>query len=155
MGPIKITRVTNHGPLIGYRLTMILNRLSAIIQLRTGHAPLNHHLESPSPLSHLPQLRRCRGTVHHFLFMCPAYEAPRRNLWVKVRPQKMDFKASLPMKTTQGTYSSSLHKPRDWHQPSGILAPPNATSKAAASRFSFFLSFIFFHRTATYYTHAM
>ena len=70
---------------------------SAIIQLCTGHTPLNHHLarigKVPSPSC--PNCDAAMETVHHFLFMCPAYEAPRRNLRVKVGPQKMDFKGLL------------------------------------------------------------
>ena len=84
------------------RFTHLIHHLprrhaSAIVQLRTGHASLNHHFarigKAPSPTC--PNCDAAFETVHHFLFMCPAYDAPRRNLRVKVGPHKMDFKGLL------------------------------------------------------------
>ena len=70
---------------------------STIIQLHTGHAPLNHPLarigKVPSPAC--PNCDATFETIHHFLFMCPVYEVPRQNLQVKVGPHKMDFKGLL------------------------------------------------------------
>ena len=84
------------------KFTLLVHHLphrhaSAILQLRTGHAPLNHHLarigKVPSPTC--PNCNAAFETVHHFLFMCPAHEVPRRHLRVKVGPHKMDFKGLL------------------------------------------------------------
>ncbi|KAJ3978991.1 hypothetical protein F5890DRAFT_1421969 [Lentinula detonsa] len=56
------------------------------IQLRSGHAPLNHHLHrlkkagSPScPHCDLTG-RQVRETVKHFLLECPAYQRERFHL---------------------------------------------------------------------------
>ena len=47
-----------------------------LIQLRTGHAPLNKHLHdircTDSPVC--PACEDAHETVHHYLLTCPAYE---------------------------------------------------------------------------------
>jgi hypothetical protein len=54
-----------------------------LMQLRTGHAPLNKPLfttnctESPV----CPACENAHETVHHFLISCPAYEHHRHNLF--------------------------------------------------------------------------
>jgi hypothetical protein len=56
---------------------------SLLIQLRTGHAPLNKHLfnikSTDSPIC--PVCEDAHETVHHFLLSCPAYERHRRHLF--------------------------------------------------------------------------
>ena len=56
---------------------------SLLIQLRTGHAPLNKHLFNmkctDSPIC--PACEDTYKTVHHFLLTCPAYERHRRDLF--------------------------------------------------------------------------
>ena len=70
---------------------------SAIMQLRTGHVPLNHHLakigKTPSPAC--PSCGAAYETVHHFLFLCPAYEESRHALRAKVGPHKMNHEGLL------------------------------------------------------------
>jgi ribonuclease HI len=60
---------------------------SLLIQLRTGHAPLNKHLFNmkcaDSPIC--PACEDAYETVHHFLLTCPAYERHRRNLFFTLR----------------------------------------------------------------------
>ena len=56
---------------------------SLLIQLHTGHAPLNKHLfnikSADSPIC--PACEDAHETVHHFLLSCPAYERHRRHLF--------------------------------------------------------------------------
>jgi ribonuclease HI len=56
---------------------------SLLIQLRTGHAPLNKHLfnikSADSPIC--PACEDAHETVHHFLLSCPVYERHRRHLF--------------------------------------------------------------------------
>ncbi|KAG2157033.1 hypothetical protein DEU56DRAFT_717059, partial [Suillus clintonianus] len=51
---------------------------SLIFQLRTGHAPLNKHLNriSKAPSPKCPRCTR-NETTHHFLIACPAYARHR------------------------------------------------------------------------------
>jgi ribonuclease HI len=54
-----------------------------LIQLRTGHVPLNKHLynikSADSPIC--PACEDAHETVHHFLLSCPVYERHRRDLF--------------------------------------------------------------------------
>lgn len=55
---------------------------SILIQLRTGHIALNRHLHRINRADS-PECPSCHGaseTTDHFLFHCPAYEGPRREL---------------------------------------------------------------------------
>jgi len=58
-----------------------------LIQLRTGHAPLNKHLynikSADTPIC--PACEDAHETVHHFLLSCPVYERHRRDLFFKLR----------------------------------------------------------------------
>lgn len=63
--------------------TLIINlpcrHVSALLQLRTGHAPLSHHLARIKKVES-PACPRCNAnfeTVHHYILICPAYRAPR------------------------------------------------------------------------------
>ncbi|KAF8579206.1 hypothetical protein K439DRAFT_1360161, partial [Ramaria rubella] len=53
-----------------------------LIQLRTGHAPLNKHLAAigsvDSPLC--PSCQQHEELMHHFLFQCPTYARQRHQL---------------------------------------------------------------------------
>ena len=76
---------------------LLRRHASAIMQLRTGHVPLNHHLarigKTPSPAC--PSCEAAYETVHHFLFLCPTYEELRHVLRGKVGPRKMNPKGLL------------------------------------------------------------
>ena len=58
-------------------------RVSELVQLRTGHIPLQKHLhrigKADSPMC--PACHSRKETVHHFLLACPAHAQQRR--WVK------------------------------------------------------------------------
>jgi len=63
------------------------NQASLLIQLRTGHIPLNvvlHRIKR----SETPDCPHCkngiRETIHHYLLTCPHYETARRQLRVKL-----------------------------------------------------------------------
>ena len=66
------------------KLTANLTRKQAslLVQLRTGHVPLNHHLARigaiKSPLC--PACHEKEEIVSHFLLACPAYTAQRNEL---------------------------------------------------------------------------
>ena len=55
---------------------------SLLIQLRTGHAPLNQHLFNTkcadTPIC--PACQDAHETVHHYLLSCPVYERHRQHL---------------------------------------------------------------------------
>lgn len=55
---------------------------SILVQLRTGHVPLNEYLfrikKAESPVC--PACNQHNETVHHYILMCPAYAAQRRRL---------------------------------------------------------------------------
>ena len=59
---------------------------SLLVQLRTGHIPLNHHLARigvvQSPLC--PACREREETVHHFLLGCTAYASQCQELYAKL-----------------------------------------------------------------------
>jgi ribonuclease HI len=68
-------------------------QLSMLTYLRTGHAPLNHHLhrikciESPA-CPHCPEVNE---TVRHFLFECPEYRAARNTMDRALRRRSHDI----------------------------------------------------------------
>ena len=70
------------------KLTAELTRKQAslLVQLRTGHIPLNHHLAQigtvQSPL--YPACREREETVHHFLLGCTAYASQHQELYAKL-----------------------------------------------------------------------
>ncbi|KAH7919728.1 hypothetical protein BV22DRAFT_1099089, partial [Leucogyrophana mollusca] len=53
-----------------------------LVQLRTGHAPLNKHLHrinrSPTPLC--PECQLADETVHHLILTCPGHTRARYTL---------------------------------------------------------------------------
>jgi ribonuclease HI len=60
---------------------------SILIQLRTGHAPLNKYLhkigKADSPIC--PACHNTEETVHHFLIQCPEYKTQRQQLEKKLK----------------------------------------------------------------------
>jgi hypothetical protein len=70
---------------------------SLLIQLCTGHAPLNRHLFNmkltDSPLC--PVCKDAYETVHHFLLACPIYEHHRLHLFYTLKQGSRSL-ATLP-----------------------------------------------------------
>jgi len=60
--------------------------LSLLVQLRSGHVPLNKHLNRirRAESSICPSCGMQTETVHHFLMVCPAYERQRRQLETQI-----------------------------------------------------------------------
>ena len=99
---------------------------SALVQLRTGHAPLNHHLarigKTPSPAC-----ARCGAryeTVHHYVLICPAYEEERSILRGKVGRRKMNISSLLTDRSTIKELLRFLARTRRFTQVFGDLTPP-------------------------------
>lgn len=70
---------------------------SLLIQLRTGHIPLNkhfHHIsKAPSPLC--PSCREREESVHHYLLACPTYTRQRNVMRLKLSPKVHQLKYLL------------------------------------------------------------
>jgi hypothetical protein len=81
----KLAEIDPSMPSAHYRDTvekLPRKHASLLIQLRTGHAPLNKHLYTIK-CTDSPVCPACEGafeTVHHFLIACPAHEPYRRDL---------------------------------------------------------------------------
>jgi ribonuclease HI len=82
----KLRHIDPTMPLKCYRTmadSLPRKQASLLIQLRTGHAPLNKHLfntkSADSPIC--PACEDAHETVHHFLLSCPVYEPHHRQLF--------------------------------------------------------------------------
>ena len=73
---------------------------STLVQLQTGHVPLNHHLarigKAPSPAC--MQCRAAFETIHHYILMCPAYQEERILLRREVGWKRMNVSTSFMAK---------------------------------------------------------
>ena len=81
------------------QLTASLPRRQAslLIQLRTGHAPLNHHLHriSKADSPACPECGHPRETVAHYLLDCVAFGAARARLSYRLGPAAYSLQALL------------------------------------------------------------
>ena len=81
------------------KLTKDLHRIhtSLLIQLRTGHAPLQYHLHriraADSPIC--PSCEQHNETVRHFLLHCHTYEPQRQRLFYAIGPDARDLQRLL------------------------------------------------------------
>lgn len=96
----RLSRIDNSLPSKHYaQLTQNIPRRHAalLIQLRTGHAPLNKHLHRincvPSPLC--PRCENAPETVDHYLLFCPAYDRARLGLYFDGGPRTRGLAALL------------------------------------------------------------
>jgi len=75
---------------------------SLLMQLRSGHAPLNKHLHRigcvESPLC--PACEEAQETVLHLLLVCPAYERHRQVLRYSLKRDSMDLHNLLSKRTS-------------------------------------------------------
>jgi len=62
------------------------DEMSAIVQLRTGHAPLNKHLHriNKSPTAICQRCADATESVRHYLVDCEAHETPRHTMRTKL-----------------------------------------------------------------------
>ena len=99
---------------------------SALIQLQTGHAPLNRHLarigKAPSPACE--QCSVAFETVHHYVLMCPAYQEERNILRREVGRRRMNLSTLLMDKGALEGLLRFLAWTRRLFQVLGDLTPP-------------------------------
>jgi len=78
------------------------NQASVLLQLRTGHAPLNEVLYRIKR-SETPDCPHCkngiRETIHHYLLICPHYAEARRLLQAKLRREASSIPFMLRSRT--------------------------------------------------------
>ncbi|PPQ75777.1 hypothetical protein CVT25_013428, partial [Psilocybe cyanescens] len=92
------------------KVSFCLNRAqsSLLVQVRTGHIPLNAHLHriNKSPSNKCPNCRERRGgeraveTVEHFIYECRAYRQLRREFYNRIKsnnPSMEQLTTSLKM----------------------------------------------------------
>ena len=99
---------------------------SALVQLRTGHAPLNHHLARIGKVPS-PACARCGAayeTVHHYVLMCPAYQKERSILRWKVGSRKMNLSSLLMERSALKELLRYLARTQCFTQVFGDLTPP-------------------------------
>lgn len=96
---------------------------SALVQLRTGHALLNHHLarigKVPSPSC--PNCGASYETVH-FVLTCPVCHEERRRMQMKIGARRMRLEHLLTSASPLGTFYSSL--PAPIASPRPLATPP-------------------------------
>ena len=99
---------------------------SALVQLRTGHTPLNHHLARIGKVPS-PACARCGAaykTVHHYVLMCPAYQKERSILRWKVGSRKMNLSSLLTERSALKELLRYLARTQRFTQVFGDLTPP-------------------------------
>ncbi|KAF8875641.1 hypothetical protein BD779DRAFT_1388290, partial [Infundibulicybe gibba] len=73
-----------------------------LIQLRTGHIPLNKHLhrikKAESPMCAHPQCANTKETATHFILHCPKYREQRHTLLKATKNKARDFYKLLSLK---------------------------------------------------------
>lgn len=78
--------------------------LAILTQLRTGHAPLQKHLNAihraDSPIC--PCCKHHPETVYHYLMECTAHRIPRERLRRKIGPRNCTYSALLTTAETLG-----------------------------------------------------
>ena len=100
--------------------------ISVLVQLRTGHAPLNHHLARIGKVPS-PACARCGAayeTVHHYILMCPAYQEERSILRRKVGSRKMNLSSLLTERSALKELLRYLARTQRFTQVFGDLTPP-------------------------------
>ena len=99
---------------------------SVLIQLRTGHIPLNHHLARIKKIDS-PACPGCGArfeTVLHYLLICPAYRPPRRLLEQKVGRRRMKIEHLLTNEKSLPHLFRFLNSTKRLNHIFGSLIPP-------------------------------
>ena len=139
--------------------------ISALVQLWTGHALLNHHLTRiGKALS--PACARCGTryeTVHHYVLICPAYKEERSILRRKVGRRKMNISSLLMDRSTIKEVLRFLVRTQYFTQIFGDLtplpptAPPPPASRAWSGTtmrsFSFLILFMTLYHFCFLFSH--
>ena len=104
---------------------------SLLIQLRTGHVPLNHHLHTivRADTQRCPGCGAAKETVLHFVLQCPKYALQRRVYFGPLgrNGQRLDYLLS----TKEGIERlfKFVNATRRLHQTFGDLKTINQTSR--------------------------
>ena len=99
---------------------------SVLIQLRTGHAPLNHHLARIQKINS-PSCQGCGAsseTVYHYLLICPAYRLARRRLEIDISIQCMRIEHLLTNDKSLPHFFQFLNRTKRLKHIFGSLVPP-------------------------------
>jgi len=99
---------------------------SVLMQLRTGHVPLNHHLarirkiESPA----CPRCDSQHETVYQFILICPAYRAARQLMEQRIGRRQMRLEHLLANDKSLPHLFHFLNSTKRLQQIFGNLTPP-------------------------------
>lgn len=135
----KISRIDNSLPSNKYRKlikTLPRKHASILTQLRTGHAPLKHHLHrikcADSPIC--PSCEMEPETTAHFLIFCPAHEKHRRPLRYEFKRDAKNLAVLLNSRDALKPLFRFIHQTGRFHEAFGGLELPERTDdeKAAA-----------------------
>lgn len=128
----KIRRIDKSCPSKAFRIAtekLPRRHASILIQLRTGHAPLNAHLHrtkcAPSPKC--PKCHNKDETVHHFLIECPGYDTYRRELEATIRQGARSLSNLLSNNKAFRPLFKYIHKTRRFEGTFGNLNLPPAS----------------------------
>jgi hypothetical protein len=104
-----------------------------LIQLRTGHAPLNKHLFTikcaDSPVC--PACEDAFETVHHFLISCPAHEPYRRALAHKLGRESRELATLLSHPSALKPLFHYITRTRRFKETHGDLEIPDTPDNSA------------------------
>jgi|SRR5882762_4048434 len=108
---------------------------SLLIQLCTGHAPLNKHLFNmkctDSPVC--PACKDAYKTMHHFLLSCPVYEHHRHTLFFTLKRGSRLLPLSSRTQVQSSKFSNLLAK-HGASQPLGDLDLPDTLDTNSGGR---------------------
>ena len=126
----RISRIDNDLPSKSF-LDLIgpLSRAEASImmQLRTGHVPLNQHLarigKVPNP--HCPHCPHALETIEHFVLHCPKYHAARLRLYNALGRKSNQLSYLLSNEDATKAFLSYIRETKRWNCLENATAPAN------------------------------
>ena len=100
---------------------------SLLVQLRTGHAPLNHHLHriTKADSSSCPECGHPRETVAHYILDCAAYGTARARMEFRLGPAAHSLQALLTEPTAIRHLFCYIHDTRRFAASYGDLNLPD------------------------------